>query len=179
MAVRKGQFRIRSNMSKSNQSKKHTMIEDIHVSINKILLAIDKSGYKNKATAYAINLAKALGAEVTVVHIIGRSSFGATGDLLGYYRGGKLKAYQEALKKEAEKLLRGAVELGQKEGVTMHSEVIMDSSAEKAIIDYAKKQKMDLIIIGTKGMTGIERFLMGSVANDVITYAHCPVLAIR
>ena len=167
-------------MSKNNQSKKHgTMIEDIHVSVNKILLAIDKSGYKNKATAYAITLAKALGAEVTVIHIIGRSSFGATGDLLGYYRGGKLKAYQDALKKEAEKLLKGAVELGQKEGVTMHSEVIMDSSAEKAIIDYAKKQKMDLIVIGTKGMTGIERFLMGSVANDVITYAHCPVLAIR
>ncbi len=38
---------------------------------------------------------------------------------------------------------------------------------------------MDLIVIGTKGMTGIEKFLMGSVANDVITYAHCPVLAIR
>ena len=155
------------------------MIEDIHVSVNKILLAIDKSGYKNKATAYAITLAKALGSEVTVIHIIGKSSFGATGDLLGYYRGGKLKAYQDVLKKEAEKLLKGAVELGQKEGVTMHSEVIMDSSAEKAIIDYAKKQKMDLIVIGTKGMTGIERFLMGSVANDVITYAHCPVLAIR
>ena len=167
-------------MSKSNESKKpSTMIEDIHVSVNKILLAIDKSGYKNKATAYAITLAKALGSEVTVIHIIGKSSFGATGDLLGYYRGGKLKAYQDALKKEAEKLLKGAVELGQKEGVTMHSEVIMDSSAEKAIIDYAKKQKMDLIVIGTKGMTGIERFLMGSVANDVITYAHCPVLAIR
>lgn len=167
-------------MSKSNESKKpSTMIEDIHVSVNKILLAIDKSGYKNKATAYAITLAKALGSEVTVIHIIGKSSFGATGDLLGYYRGGKLKAYQDALKKEAEKLLKGAVELGQSEGVTMHSEVIMDSSAEKAIIDYAKKQKMDLIVIGTKGMTGIERFLMGSVANDVITYAHCPVLAIR
>jgi nucleotide-binding universal stress UspA family protein len=167
-------------MSKNNSSKKHgTMIEEIPVSIEKILLAIDKSGYKSKATAYAITLARALGAEITVIHIIGKSSFGTTGDLLGYYRGGKLKAYQDALKKEAEKLLKGAVELGEKEGITMHAEVIVDSSAEKAIIDYAKKQKMDIIIIGTKGMTGIERFLMGSVANDVITYAHCPVLAIR
>lgn len=167
-------------MSKNNSSKKHgTMTDDIPISIRRILLAIDKSGYKNKSTAYAITLAKALGAEITVVHIIGKSSFGATGDLLGYYRGGKLKAYTDALKKEAEKLLKGAVELGQNEGVTMHSEVILDSSAEKAIIDYAKKQKIDFIVIGTKGMTGIEKFLMGSVANDVITYAHCPVLAIR
>lgn len=166
-------------MSKNIQKRNGIMFEEQYVSVNKILLAIDKSGFKNKATAYAITLAKALGSEVTVIHIIGKSSFGATGDLLGYYRGGKIKAYQDALRKEAEKLLKGAVELGENQGVTMHSEVIMDSSAENAIIDYAKKQKMDLIIIGTKGMTGIEKFLMGSVAQDVITYAHCPVLAIR
>ncbi len=168
-------------MSKNNQTKKHgtTTFEDSHVTVNKILVAIDKSGYKNKATAYAITLAKLLGAELTVIHVISKSSFGATGDLLGYYRGGKLKAYQDALKNEAEKLLKKAVEFGEKEGIQTHSEVIMDSSAEKAIIDYAKKQKMDLIVVGTKGMTGIEKFLMGSVANHVITYAHCPVLAIR
>ena len=168
-------------MSKNSQTKKHgtTTFEDSHVTVNKILVAIDKSGYKNKATAYAITLAKSLGADLTVIHVISKSSFGATGDLLGYYRGGKLKAYQDAMRNEAEKLLKKAVEFGEKEGILMHSEVIMDSSAEKAIIDYAKKQKMDLIVVGTKGMTGIEKFLMGSVANHVITYAHCPVLAIR
>lgn len=168
-------------MSKNNHTKKSstTTFEDSHVTVNKILVAIDKSGYKNKATAYAVTLAKSLGAELTVIHVIAKSSFGATGDLLSFYRGGKLKAYQDALKNEAEKLLKKAVEFGENEGIQMHSEVVMDSSAEKAIIDYAKKQKMDLIVIGTKGMTGIEKFLMGSVANDVITYAHCPVLAIR
>ena len=155
-------------MSEKNQSK-----------ITKILLAIDKSGYKDKATAYAITLAKALGAEITVIHVIGKSSFGATGDVLGYYRGGKLKAYQDAMKRNAEKLLNGAVKWGEENGISMQSEVLVDSSAEKAIIDYAKKHKMDLIVIGTKGMTGIEKFLMGSVANHVVTYAHCPVLAIR
>ena len=147
--------------------------------ITKILLAIDKSGYKDKATAYTITLAKALGAQVTVIHVIGKSSFGATGDVLGYYRGGKLKAYQDAMKRNAEKLLNGAVKWGEENGISIESEVLVDSSAEKAIIDYAKKHKMDLIVIGTKGMTGIEKFLMGSVANHVVTYAHCPVLAIR
>lgn len=155
-------------MSEKNQSK-----------ISKILLAIDKSGYKDKATAYTITLAKALGAQITVIHVIGKSSFGATGDVLGYYRGGKLKAYQDAMKRNAEKLLNGAVKWGEENGISMESEVLVDSSAEKAIIDYAKKHKMDLIVIGTKGMTGIEKFLMGSVANHVVTYAHCPVLAIR
>jgi nucleotide-binding universal stress UspA family protein len=167
-------------MSKSNLTKKQEpTIEESKVTLNKILLAIDKSGFKNKATAYATTLARSLGAELTVVHIISKSSFGATGDLLAYYRGGNLKAFQDAMKNEAEKLLKNAVEFGQKEGVKMHSDVIIDSSAQKAIIDYAKKQKMDLIVVGTKGMTGIEKFLMGSVANHVITYAHCPVLVIR
>lgn len=155
------------------------MSEKNHIKADKILLAIDKSGYKDKATAYAITLAKSLGAEVIVLHVIGSSSLGATRDVLGYYRGGKLKAYQDALKKDAEKLLDKVVELGEKDGVTIHSEVIVGSPVKKVIIDYAKKQKVDLIVIGAKGMTGIEKFVLGGVAHAVVSYAHCPVLAVR
>jgi len=147
--------------------------------VKKILLAIDKSGYKDKATAYAIMLARSLGAEITVIHVIGKSSMGATADVLGYYRGGKLKAYQEALKKDAERLLDRVVQTGENEGVEIRQQVLVDSPVKKAILDYAKNHKIDLIVIGTKGMTGIEKFLMGSVANDVIAHAHCPVLAVR
>ncbi|TLX69602.1 MAG: universal stress protein [Thaumarchaeota archaeon] len=147
--------------------------------VKKILLAIDKSGYKDKATAYAIMLAKSLEAEITVIYVIGKSSMGATADVLGYYRGGKLKAYQEALKKDAERLLDKVVQAGENEGVVVRQQVLVGSPVKKAILDYAKNHKIDLIVIGTKGMTGIEKFLMGSVANDVITYAHCPVLAVR
>jgi nucleotide-binding universal stress UspA family protein len=150
-----------------------------NVSVKKILLAIDKSGYKDKATAYAITLAKSLGAEITVIHVIGKSSMGATADVLGYYRGGKLKAFQEALKKDAERLLDRVVQAGENEGIVVRQQVLIGSPIKKIILDYAKDHKIDLIVIGTKGMTGIEKFLMGSVANDVITYAHCPVLAVR
>ena len=76
-----------------------------NTAIKKILLAIDRSGYRDKATGYAIKLAKSLNAELIVIHVIGKSSLGATADVLGYYRGGKLKAFQEALKNDAEKLL--------------------------------------------------------------------------
>ena len=47
------------------------------------------------------------------------------------------------------------------------------------IIDYAIKENIDLIVIGTKGRTGFKRFLMGSVANGVVQHAHCPVLLVR
>jgi nucleotide-binding universal stress UspA family protein len=155
------------------------MSEKNHVKINKILLAIDKSGYKDKATAYAITLAKSLSAEVTAVHVVGRSSLGASRDLLGYYRGGMLKGYQDALKKDAQKFLDKVVELGEKDGVTMHSEVLVGSPVKKVIVDYAKNQKVDLIIIGARGMAGMEKFVLGGIAHAVVSYAHCPVLAVR
>jgi nucleotide-binding universal stress UspA family protein len=155
------------------------MVEKNHIKIAKILLAIDKSGYKDKATAYAIILGQSLGAEVTAIHVIGRSSLGASRDLLGYYRGGKLDAYQEALKKDAKKFLDKVVELGEKEGVTMHAEVVVGSPVKQTIIDYAKIQKVDLIVIGARGMAGLEKFVLGGVAHAVVSYAYCPVLAVR
>jgi nucleotide-binding universal stress UspA family protein len=154
------------------------------VVVKKILVAIDKSGYKEKAVAYAITLAKALGADVTALHVIDKSSLGIAGDLLGYYRGGKKESYEDAyenvLKEQAEKLLGEAELVGKKEGLKIDKEVLMHSrSVPEEIIDYAKKKNMDLIVVGTKGMTGVAKFLLGSVASKVIAHAQCPVLAVR
>jgi nucleotide-binding universal stress UspA family protein len=55
-------------------------------------------------------------------------------------------------------------------------DVIGNKSVPKGIIDYARKSGVDVIVIGTKGLTGVEKFLMGSA---VIDHAHCPVVAIR
>jgi nucleotide-binding universal stress UspA family protein len=47
------------------------------------------------------------------------------------------------------------------------------------IIDYAANKDIDLIVIGTSGRTGLKRFVMGGVANEVVQHAHCPVLLVR
>jgi len=66
------------------------------------------------------------------------------------------------------------------EGVNIKKEVIEESdTVEKAIVDYAKRTNIDVIVIGTKGMSAIEEYFFGSVANAVIHHAHCPVFAIR
>lgn len=57
------------------------------------------------------------------------------------------------------------------------SVTIGDPSSE--IIDYAKTQDVDLIVISSHGRTGLGRFFMGSVAERVVRFAHCPVLVIR
>lgn len=49
----------------------------------------------------------------------------------------------------------------------------------KTIIEYARKNKIDIIVISTKGMTTVEEYFFGSVVKDVFEYAHCPVFTIR
>jgi nucleotide-binding universal stress UspA family protein len=138
------------------------------------LVPIDRSGYKEQILAFATSLGKAWGAEITAIHVIdpGRG-----------VPGGRVKEKEqereEEAKREAEDLLVQSVDpLAQKEGVNI--EVVEESdSVAKSIIGYAKKNNMDVIVIGTKGMTAVEDFFLGSVANNVIRHAHCSVFAIR
>ena len=149
--------------------------------VKKILIAVDKSGYKSKIVVYAITLAKALDAGIYAIHVIDESSFGVVGDMISYYRGGKVDEYKKVLAKQAGQLLddiKSEIMRGN-EDIKITTNVIIDSSVPNAIIDYAKKMGIDLIIVGTQGMTGLEKFLLGSVASKVIIHAHCPVLAIR
>jgi nucleotide-binding universal stress UspA family protein len=53
------------------------------------------------------------------------------------------------------------------------------ASVEAAIVDYTEKNDIDLVVLGTKGYSGIKKLLLGSVASAVLTYAHCPVMVVR
>ena len=142
------------------------------VTVKKILAAIDRSKYKEKIIAYAISLGKAWGAEVTAIHIIdpGRG-----------LPGGRIKEKEKQREEEAERpaedLLSEAELQAEKEGINLRKEIVEESdTVEKAIIDYAKKNSIDVILIGTTGMSAAEEVFLGSVANNVIHHAHCPCL---
>jgi nucleotide-binding universal stress UspA family protein len=57
--------------------------------------------------------------------------------------------------------------------------VIGISSVVKEIIEYAEKNKVDMIVIGSRGLSGIKKMLLGSVASGVLIYSHCPVLVTK
>ncbi|AIC14602.1 universal stress protein [Nitrososphaera viennensis] len=67
------------------------------------------------------------------------------------------------------------------DGVKIASaETILDvASVADTIANYASKERADLIVIGTKGKTGIKKSLLGNVASGVVTHAHCLVLVTR
>ncbi|MFL6323267.1 MAG: universal stress protein [Nitrososphaeraceae archaeon] len=71
--------------------------------------------------------------------------------------------------------------MARNEGVTeLKTATFRDvESITGSIIDYAANNDVDLIVIGTRGRTGLKRFLMASVANGVVQHAHCPVLLVR
>ena len=63
---------------------------------------------------------------------------------------------------------------------THKTEFIVDpASIVGAIVDYAERQNIDLIVIGSRGLSGFKKLLLGSTATGVVNYAHCPVLAVK
>jgi nucleotide-binding universal stress UspA family protein len=64
--------------------------------------------------------------------------------------------------------------------VHIKTEVITGiTSVVKEIAEYAESNKVDMIVIGDRGMTGFKKMLLGCVAGDLVTYAHCPVLVVK
>src|SRR5919205_2111281 len=102
---------------------------DADTTIKKILIAIDESEHRGKIIRYGLTLAKSLGADVTVTHVIDRSSLIALGDLeglLGYYRSGNT-VYERELTKHANELLSEAHILAKKQGMKINMHIIMNA----------------------------------------------------
>jgi nucleotide-binding universal stress UspA family protein len=143
--------------------------------IKKILIPVVKSEYNDKIISYAVILAKGSGASITAIHVLDKTAQGDLGDIFPM----KVEEYENATSKRAEELLTEVQQVIEKQGVKTSIEVIGAKSIPKGIIDYARESGIDVIVIGTKGLTGVEKFLLGSVASAVIDHAHCPVFAIR
>ena len=87
-------------------------------------------------------------------------------------------AFIEETRDAAAKKLANEVKKVSDAGVTVHSH-LADTSAAVAVTQTAESVGADLIIVGTRGHTGVKHFVLGSVAERVVRHAHCPVLTIK
>jgi nucleotide-binding universal stress UspA family protein len=86
----------------------------------------------------------------------------------------------DTAKQEAQKWLTKIKELADLNEVKLKVEFIVDpASVVGAIVDYAERENIDLIIIGSRGLSGFKKLLLGSTTSGVVTYAHCPVLVVK
>jgi nucleotide-binding universal stress UspA family protein len=142
--------------------------------ISKILVGVDGSEESLHAVDYAIYVARKFNAEVIALNVI-----------LSYVTifGPAVPQYISELKQEAQSYLDKVKEKTEKtmgnNRIQLRTELIASSSAVSGIVAFAEKEKVELIIVGTKGRSGFTKLLLGSVASGVVTYAHCPVMIVR
>ena len=88
--------------------------------------------------------------------------------------------YMDLAKKSAEKWVRDIVKEGETAGLKVRGEIIENvPSVVQSITDYAAEWKTDLIVMGTRGLSGFKKLLLGSVSSGVLSHATCSVLVVR
>ncbi|HXV46762.1 MAG TPA: universal stress protein [Nitrososphaera sp.] len=151
------------------------------MAFGRILACVDGSESSTRAVDHAVEMAKKHDAQLIVLNVVvsqlgyayssgafGLANPGAINDLLGRAKEEAKKWFDDAEKKAAAQNVRFMTEI-----------VASPTSVVQAIVEYAEKNKVDLIVTGTKGRSGFMRLLLGSVASGVVTYASCPVMIVK
>ena len=138
--------------------------------ISQILVPIDFDKHTNKLVEFAIYMAGELSANVNFLHV--SETFGA-------YAGIAHPSFDMAaneLRAHCEEKMANLVDDNKEKCAGCNGKVVIKGDIVDEIIAYAKKENTDLIIIGTHGSKGIEKILLGSVAERVVKNAPCPTL---
>ena len=147
---------------------------------SKILVPIDGSLSSLNAAKYTINFATTYGSEVILLAVV--PSQIKHGDASGIF-GMVTPSYLDHYKKEAGKWFDQIIDDVKTQNYDVNkiaTDVITTPlSIVGAIVHYAERENINIIILGSSGKTGFKRMLLGSTASGVVTYAHCPVLVVR
>jgi nucleotide-binding universal stress UspA family protein len=159
-------------------------LESSSKKFNKILVSIDGSKESFDAADYGINLAKLSNALMIVMHVLPQEIRYAYEDIDAIkpnIPATPVKGIVELSKQEVQaKWFNKILERAKKSDVNIQTDIIVATkSVSSEIVDYADKINVDLIIVVTRGRSGLKRILLGSVASEVVKYADCPVLIIK
>ncbi len=138
----------------------------------KILITTDGSEPNKKAVSYGIELAKLSGAKVNVVYVVDTAAFASIPMDTGW------EMMYELLQKEGAEVTQKIVEDAKASGIEIE-ESLLEGHPSHEIIEFAQNNDIDLIVLGTLGKGGLDRFLLGSVAEKVTRNSKVPVLVVR
>ena len=144
------------------------------MAITNILVPFDGSAYSVKAFNAALDIAKKHDAKINVLTCLEKENLGA------WYVDKRVnKQIIRDAKKFALVFLSKLKKTANSSGVSLSVHVLETKTISKQIVDFANSKKINLIVIGSHGQTGFNRFLLGSVSNAVSQSAKCPVLIIK
>jgi nucleotide-binding universal stress UspA family protein len=143
----------------------------------KILLATDGTPFSEAATQALASTILPKNAEVLVLGAVEPFLYSAPPQMSSGYAP-ELAPKREEQMKEAKAAVASAAKALQAAGFTVNTRIV-EADPRSAILDVAEESKTDLIVVGSHGRRGIQKFLIGSVAESVARHARCSVLIVR
>ena len=122
----------------------------------KILVGLDGSDYSTWALMEAISIAKKFSGHVKVITV-----------------------YKQGKEDEASKIQMKAQQLLDEEQIDCELLSILGSNPSRALVESADQEKINLIVVGSRGLGSAAAFIMGSVSKQVVTKANCDVLVVK
>ena len=146
------------------------------MSYKHILIPVDDSPISYAAVEHAEKLAKAFGSKVTVMSVIALDPF--TG--VDFYKiAPAVTQYILEAEKNAEGRLKDIQDTLTHHGLSVDTKIIREMPTATGILNVADEINADLIVMGSHGRTGIKKFILGSVAQEVLTICPIPVLIVK
>ena len=148
--------------------------------LSKILVSIDGSENATRAMKAALSIAKQFQSELLILNVVAEmvppvfSPIGVNVPAVDYSN------YLELAENDAKKLVNDAEAVAKNESINAKGVVLRTvTSVAETILEEASKENVNLLIVGTRGLGGFKKLLLGSVSNAVIAHAHCSVLVVR
>ena len=142
--------------------------------ISRILVPIDFLPHSAEAVRRALDIARRFSAEVVLLHVYQPAEYPmSAGDVV----------YDERQLERATRQIQARLDAARREvdpiGRRRVSARVLQGTPERAIVEAASSEPFDLIVMGTRGRTGVDRFVSGSIAEQVMRHAPCAVLTVK
>ena len=138
----------------------------------KILIPTDNSKVSIEAAKQGLEIAKLMNSKVYVIYVVDIMPF------VGLPTEGFWESMKEILEEEGKEAFNKIESIAKEFDIDIVSEILEGSPANE-IVEYANKKNINLIVMGTSGKSGIDKLLLGSVAEKVSKRAQCPILLVK
>jgi nucleotide-binding universal stress UspA family protein len=142
--------------------------------LSKILVGVDGSEPAKKALEYASNLASKYGSELYIVNTT--EEFG---DSVHLQRLEQHNSYVNEVRGHSKTVLNESESKAKELGVTKIYTIQQEGNAAEKILDIANKKGVDTIVVGSRGLSAVKEFVLGSVSNKIAHRAKCSVVIVR
>ena len=140
---------------------------------HRVLVATGGSPWSDNAVKYAIGLTRDYGLELVIVHVLTE-----TPPYFIAEAGPSLDSLLEGSEEAGRRMLDEAMDWATEAGIQCDSDLVWGRVPE-VICHVAQERNCDLIVVGSRGLTGLKRLMLGSISNAVAAKASCPVLVVK